>query len=35
LAGANSVLNAFIYGVRHEEYRRAFRILLSRPCSEF
>ena len=35
LAGANSVLNAFIYGVRHEEYRRAFRTLLSRPCSAF
>jgi adrenergic receptor alpha-1A len=32
LAGANSVVNAFIYGVRHEEYRRAFRTLLSRPC---
>ena len=35
LAGANSVLNAFIYGMRHEEYRRAFKLLLSRPCSMF
>ena len=33
LAGANSVLNPFIYGVRHEEYRRALKILFSRPCS--
>ena len=35
LAGSNSVLNAFIYGVRHEEYRRAFRVLLSQPCKAF
>ena len=35
LAGTNSLINAFIYGVRHEEYRRAFKMLLSRPCSAF
>ena len=35
LAGANSLINAFIYGVRHEEYQRAFKILLSKPCSAF
>lgn len=35
LAGTNSLINAFIYGVRHEEYRRAFKILISRPCSAF
>lgn len=35
MAGANSILNPFIYGVRHEEYRRAFKLLLYQPCNAF
>ena len=32
LAGINSIVNAFIYGMRHAEYRKAYKHLLSKLC---
>ena len=32
LAGINSIVNAFIYGMRHAKYRKAYKQLLSKFC---
>ena len=32
LAGINSIVNAFIYGMRHAKYRKAYKHLLSKFC---
>ncbi|XP_046847532.1 alpha-1A adrenergic receptor-like [Xenia sp. Carnegie-2017] len=35
LAGLNSIINPFIYGIRDKEYRRSFKQMLVRCCNWF